>query len=401
MPGKTVAYILAGGHVGKYGVLTMNRAKAALPFAGMFRIIDFAISNLRNSGVEQIGIIIQYLPKSLIEHVEVGLSWDLYGHGRILKIMPPFVGVGKTEWYKGTGDAIYQNLDFVRNWEAENVLIVSGEHIYNVDFQDVVRFHRENDADLTLVSQNLPEEKISPRFGRVVCDAENLHVKEFVEKPPSHPSHQISIGMSLFKTDVLLDLLQKMVDSNLGHNLSADVIARAPEKYRVFNYDFKGYWNYLETVEDYYEANMSFLNEENPLDTSDWEILTNPEDRDVGYRTPSHFGRNAYVERSLISPGCHIYGHVSNTVLSPGVVVEEGASVKDSILFHDCRIGKDVQLQSVVSDKDAVYADGSHVGQMGAGSDGDGDKKKKLNLTLIGKGAAIDTRKKQPTVSRS
>ena len=389
MPENCAAFVLAGGHVGGYGVLSKSRAKAALPFAGMYRVVDFAISTLRNAHVEKIGIIIQYLPKSLIEHVGVGFSWDLFGHGRMMRIMPPFVGIGKTDWYKGTGDAIYRNLDFARRWAPDNIIICSGDHIHNFDFADLVRFHRENDADLTVVSKNMKPEEISPRFGRVVCDEKGFVVREFIEKPPEHSCTSISINIYVFKTNVLFELLGNMIQNSLGFNLARHVIAVAPERYRVLNYSFDGYWNYLGNVNAYYDANMSLLDPDSLVDLASWEIATNMEDRGQGYRPPAMLGDRASVIDSLISVGCRIDGKVSRSVLSPGVVVEEGAVVENSIIMHDCHIGKNANLQFVISDKDAVFEENTQIGRQLGLRNHNGDYAV-VNPTLVGKGIRID-----------
>ncbi|MFC1601163.1 glucose-1-phosphate adenylyltransferase family protein [Candidatus Sumerlaeota bacterium] len=395
MPERAVAFVLAGGHVGGYGTLSMNRAKAAMPFAGVYRIIDFAISSLRNAHVEKIGIVIQYLPKSLIEHVGVGHSWDLFGHGRMMRIMPPFVGIGKTDWYRGTGDAIYRNLDFVRRWQPDAVIICSGDHVSHIDYADIVRFHREHDADITAVSKTLPAEQISPRFGRLVCEPDGLVVREFVEKPAEHSSNRISIGVFVFKTKVLRQLLENMQASK-GHNLARHVVAPAPQSYRVLNYESPGYWNYLEDVVAYYQANMALLGPSPAIDLPGWEIVTNPEDRDQGYLPPIFMGKDSHVSDSLISAGCRLDGRVVRSVLSPGVIVEQGAIVEDSILMHDCRVGPNCHLQYIVSDKDALFEPNCHIGrQLGAqppngapavGAPAVG------RPTLIGKGVRIDAK---------
>jgi glucose-1-phosphate adenylyltransferase len=221
---NTVALVLAGGRIGQYGVLTQNRAKGALTFAGHFRVIDFALSCLRRAQIEQIGIIIQYLPSSLIEHVGVGIPWDLNGYGRSLKIMPPFVGVEKTEWYKGTADALYQNLNFLDDSNPEDVIVMSGEHVVDVDFQDALHAHHDQKADVTFIVKEMPADRCSSRFGYVTTDDAD-RIERFVEKPATIPSQLVSTGIYIFKAAVLRKLLQQQAGGP-DQNLAKDILEK-------------------------------------------------------------------------------------------------------------------------------------------------------------------------------
>ncbi|MGI8908069.1 MAG: glucose-1-phosphate adenylyltransferase family protein [Candidatus Sumerlaeaceae bacterium] len=386
---NVIALVLAGGRMGEYGVLTHNRAKGALTFAGSYRIIDFALSNLVNAGIEQIGIIIQYLPASLIEHVGVGQPWDLHGYGRALKIMPPFVGVEKTAWYKGTADALYQNLNFVRDVKPSHVVVLSGEHVYHLDYKAVLRAHCERNADVTMVTRELPKEKLSRRFGYVVSD-ENGRISEFYEKPASPPSNVVSAGIFVFRTEVLLAELEanaRMPD----HNLAKDVLQRRAGELECFEYRTHDYWEYLENVTDYYEAQFRLMAEGSHELLRRWNVLTNLEFRGVGFAPAASFGSDAHVFNVLAGANCHIEGTVSDSILSPGVRVGRGAVVRKSILFHDCHIGEGATLDGVVSDRDVIFEAGCKIGTRPSR---DGDTVTDLStgtpvLTLIGKAVQI------------
>jgi len=385
----TVAYVLAGGNVEGYGVLFHNRTKAALPFAGHYRIIDFALSNLSNSNITAVGILTQYLPASLIEHVAGGDAWDLHGYDRMVKIMPPFVGIGQTTWFQGTSDAVYRNLNLVYDLDPEDVIILSGEHIYQMDYNRALAFHREHDADLTIVALRMPREKLTLRYGYLKKDKDN-RVTLFKEKPKDYLSDLVSIGIYIFKKDVLIKNLKERGETGSTQNLVFDVIEPMAAGPGVFAYEFDGYWDYLANVNHYYETSLGLLEKDPAVKPGPWEIVTNLEDRALGYRPPLYIGPSAETEQCLISPGCRIEGTVRNSVLSPGVEVQEGALVEDSILMHDCLIRKGAHIRGVVSDKNVLFGEDCTVG---------GKVKKEVrnpelpdvpsDLTIVGKGAII------------
>jgi len=380
---RAVALVLAGGRIHGYGVLTLNRAKAALPFAGFYRIVDFALSSLSRSGVRRVGLICQYLPASLIEHVGNGEAWGLNGFGHEVRLMPPFVGVGKIEWFRGTADAIYQNMNFIYDWNPSYVIICSAEHVYSLDFAEVIRFHEAADADLTIIEKQLPPDRLSQRFGYVVCN-EDSRVVQFIEKPQEPPSDRVSIGIYVFNKDVLVRQLDRLTHGEKCFNLSRDIIPSMLENHRVVSYPFGGYWNYLETIEDYYRANMTLLDDSPEIDLAGWDVLTNLNDRHLARRPSPYLGPEAEVRDSLISPGCHIEGTVANSVLSPGVLVERGAVVRDSILMHDARVEREARLDQVICDKDVVFERGTVIGSPKTAPPTHG-----LQLTLIGKGYVV------------
>jgi len=384
-----MALVLAGGRMGDYGVLTQNRAKGALTFAGTYRIIDFALSSVVNSGIEQIGLIIQYLPASLIEHAGVGKPWDLDGFGRTLKIMPPFVGVERTIWYKGTADALYQNLNFVRDAKPEHIVVLSGEHVYNLDYQAVLQSHKARGADVTMVTYEIPREKRSRRFGYVLSD-ETGRVTEYFEKPANPPGNVISAGIFVFRTEVLVAELE--TNSRMGdHNLAKDILQRRVADLNCYDYRMHGMWEYLENVTDYYELQMRMLQENQFEQLRKWNVLTNLEFRGVGFAPAASMGPEAQVSNTLAGAACRIEGTVVNSILSPGVRVGRGAIVRDSILFHNCHIGDGAHIEGVVADRDVIFEAGCKIGTRPSRKGDttvDSESDTPL-LTLVGKAAQI------------
>lgn len=374
---NVIALVLAGGRTGQYGVLAQNRAKGALTFAGNYRIIDFALSNLRRARIEQIGIIMQYLPASLIEHVGVGHPWDLNGYGRCLKIMPPFVGVERTEWYKGTADALYQNLNFVEDLAPEHIVVTSGEHVCHLDFAALLDAHRDQRADITFVTKEMPATRCTQRFGYVVAD-ESGRVSSFVEKPETPPSRLASIGTYVFRAPVLRDLLGSNRDPE-KQNLSKHILENQASRLRCYAFPMDGEWEYMDGVGDYYRVQMELLQAGGLDRLRRWNLLTNLEFRGVGFAPASHFGPEARVEESLIGANCRVDGTVMRSILSPGTVVARGATVRDSVLMHDCTVDAGAVVESVIADRDAAFGEHSHTGAPGPGA----------ALTLVGKAARI------------
>lgn len=385
------ALVLAGGKMGDYGVLTQNRAKAALPFAGTYRIIDFGLSSLRHSGVEQVGIIIQYLPSSLIEHVGIGQSWDLHGYGRTLKIMPPFVGIERIAWYEGTSDALFQNLNFILDLRPQIVIVLSGEHVYQLDFRDIVEEHRRRGAELTVVTKEMPAERRTSRFGYVQTD-DDSRVRAYVEKPEVVPPElPASTGIYVFNADVFIELLQQ-ANLQQGTNLAKDVISRFAPSLRAYATPMGGFWEYLENVNEYFDVQRDMMRDGEFELLRQWHVMTNLEYRGVGFSPPSLFGRESYVADSFVCAKCRIDGRVERSILSAGVRVEAGAEVEDCILMHDCVVGAGAKLRGVISDKDACFGAGACVGidkVTGSSSKATHVSRDAGPLTLIGKQACI------------
>jgi len=397
---KAVAMILAGGHVDSFGILTRYRPKAALPFAGFYRLIDFALSNLSHSQITHAGLIIQYQPASLIEHVGVGEYWDLHGVGRLLKILPPYVGPRSTEWFTGTADALYQNLNFIEDMNAEDVLILSGEHIYNMDYRPLIEFHRESGADVTLVAKDMPPDQCSRRFGYIRL-GEKREIVEYYEKPDTPPTQTVSMGVYVFRRQALIEWLEHNASYGRGRNLAIDVIPFMVGSSRVMAYPFDGDWEYLGDTEAYFRAHQRLLDTSKPVCLVEWEVMTNMKDRGLSSRVSARVGAAAEVERSMLSPGVRIEGTVRGSVLSPGVVVERGAVVEDCILMHDILVRQGARLRGVVADKDVVFGENSRVGAVAAGG---ASRRRPSNgragalaagvlpgpLTVLGKGAQVE-----------
>lgn len=347
-----LAMILAGGRVDELSVLTLNRPKSTVPFGGVYRIIDFALSNLMHSGIDLVGILSQYRSSSLIHHVGTGASWDFIGRKRGAFILPPSKGTISSDWYRGTADAIYQNLDFIDSYNPDRVLILSGDHIYKMDYGDLIRFHQANDADLTIAFVQRPEAEAS-RFGLARFDAsaddQGGPLVAYDEKPEKPASNWASMTIYLFKTAVLRAVLNLCTDKNMAH-FGRDLIPRLIGSYRVFGYKFYGVWGYTQTIDEYWLANMSLLKSEPEINLKKWEVRTNLANGNISDRTPSHFSSQAKIENSLIYNGCMVSGQVINSVIFPGVVIDADVLVKDSIVFYDTVIEKGASLDKVITD---------------------------------------------------
>jgi glucose-1-phosphate adenylyltransferase len=377
-----IALVLAGGRMGQYGVLTQNRAKGALTFGGTYRIVDFALSSLRRSRIEKIGLIIQYLPSSLIEHVGVGQPWDLNGYGRALKIMPPFVGMDRTDWYKGTADALRQNWNFVEDMAPEHVVVLSGEHVFSMNFAELLDSHRDHRADLTMVVKEMPPERCTRRFGYVET-GEGGRVEAFVEKPDKPPSNLASTGTYVFRREVLEDLLRSSADSP-NQNLAKDLLSGSVAGMKAYAHPMADSWEYLENVDEYYWVQMRMLLEDNFEKLRHWGVLTNQDFRGAGFAPAAYFGVSAEVTETLAGPGCRIDGRVERSILSPGVTVEKGAVVRDSILMHDCAVRAGATVENTISDRDAEFCSGCHLGIADGAEDAPS-----AQLVLVGKGARL------------
>ena len=358
-----VAFIMAGGVGSRLLVLTRKRAKPAVPFGGKYRIIDFTLSNITNSGISIVGILTQYRPYSLQEHIGVGEPWDLDRRRATLMILPPYQGSRFSDWYRGTADSIYQNLDFVDRFSTKGVLILSGDHIYKMDYRRVIEFHDEMDADLTIVATTVPWEN-AHRFGTLIVDGNRA--VEFEEKPEHPKSNLVNMGIYLFKPEVLKKVLRedaRRKDST--HDFGKDIIPKMiAENYRVMVYQFAGYWRDVGTIYSYWEANMELVQPLPPLNLydPDWPIYTKQEEF-----PPAKFTKNAHSEWSLVSEGCIVSGTIRNSVLSPGVLIEEDAVVENSIIMNNTKIGKGAIIKNAIIDKyvrigkEAVIGEGDNV----------------------------------------
>ena len=351
---EMIAMLLAGGQGSRLGVLTAKVAKPAVSFGGKYRIIDFPLSNCINSGVDTVGVLTQYQPLRLNTHIGIGMPWDLDRNIGGVTVLPPYEKSTNSEWYTGTANAIYQNLDYIDTYNPEYVLILSGDHIYKMDYEVMLDFHKENNADVTIAVMPVPMEEAS-RFGIMNTDEEG-HILEFEEKPEHPKSNLASMGIYIFTWKPLRKLLvadMKNPDSN--HDFGKDIIPQLLADHKtLYAYKFKGYWKDVGTIDSLWEANMDLLDTNNELDLNDptWKIYT----EDVT-TLPHYVGPEASIKRAFITQGCIIEGEVKNSVLFTGVEVGEGARVIDSVLMP----GAQVEAGAVV--QRALVADGVKIGR--------------------------------------
>ncbi len=340
---EMIAMLLAGGQGSRLGVLTSKVAKPAVAFGGKYRIIDFPLSNCINSGVDTVGVLTQYQPLRLNAHIGIGIPWDLDRNVGGVTVLPPYEKSGNSEWYTGTANAIYQNLDYIDSYNPDYVLILSGDHIYKMDYEVLLDYHKANDADVTIATMPVPYEEAS-RFGIAITD-DNNRIVDFEEKP-EHPSGNLaSMGIYIFSWPILREALIKLQDQSncdFGKHIIPYVHSK---KLRLFAYEFNGYWKDVGTLSSYWEANMELINIIPVFNLYEefWRIYTNSDTL-----PPQYISQNAKVERSIISEGAEIYGEVINSVIGARVTIKEGAVVRDSIIMKDTVIGKDTKVDKCI-----------------------------------------------------
>jgi len=381
------ALILAGGESARLSILAEERAKPAVLFCGKYRIIDFTLSNCVNSGISRVGVLTQYNPRSLMEHIGLGLPWGLDRKPRGLALLQAHRGRGGlVGWYQGTADAVFQNLDFLKERPVAEALILAGDHVYKMRYNEMVAFHRAMGADVTIGVVEVPWEE-APRFGTVVLN-EDSRVMGFQEKAPHPVSRLASMGIYVFSSLVLNEVLEEDARTEAStHDFGRDILPAMMGRYAVYGYHFHGYWRDVGTIESYWKANMEFLQGVPPFDLNGGEesIRTRHQDR-----PPAIIGPEAAVRLSLLSSGCRILGTVRRSVLSPGVVVEEEAVVEDSIVFDDAVIKQGAVIHYSVVDKEVVVGEGARVGY-GDDYSPNGDEPEHLScgITLVGKRAVV------------
>ena len=351
---EMIAMLLAGGQGSRLGVLTAKVAKPAVAFGGKYRIIDFPLSNCINSGVDTVGVLTQYQPLRLNTHIGIGIPWDLDRNIGGVTVLPPYEKSSNSEWYTGTANAIYQNLEYMESYNPEYVLILSGDHIYKMDYEVMLDFHKANNAEVTIAVMPVPIEEAS-RFGIMIAD-ENHRITEFEEKPEHPRSNLASMGIYIFNWKLLRKmLLADMKNQDSNHDFGKDIIpTMLNDGRKLYAYKFKGYWKDVGTIDSLWEANMDLINSKNELDLNDdsWKIYT--EDTTV---LPQYVGPTAEIERAFINQGCVINGKVKNSVLFTGARVGEGAQIIDSVLMP----GVEVEEGAVVTR--ALVADGVKIGK--------------------------------------
>jgi glucose-1-phosphate adenylyltransferase len=381
---EMIAMLLAGGQGSRLGVLTSDMAKPAVAFGGKYRIIDFPLSNCINSGIDTVGVLTQYQPLALNSHIGIGIPWDLDRNNGGVTVLPPYERSDDANWYSGTANAIYQNIKYMENYDPDYVLILSGDHIYKMDYEAMLDFHKQNKADVTIAAIPVPIEEAS-RFGVVITD-DQKQITDFEEKPEHPRSNLASMGIYIFSWPVLKEALIKLKDQS-NCDFGKHIISYCHEEgRRIFAYEFNGYWKDVGTLGSYWQANMELVDliPEFNLYEEFWKIYTKQD-----LIEPHYIADSAHIEKAIIGAGDQIYGTVQNSVLGAGVVVEPGAVVKDSILMKNVHIGKNCYIEK------SILADGSSVGdntRIGVGEEAESKLNPKVyafGLATIGSNTLI------------
>lgn len=356
---ETLAMILAGGQGSRLGVLTDKVAKPAVLFGGKYRIIDFALTNCTHSGVSTVGVLTQYQPLDLNTYIGNGGPWDLDRNNGGVYVLPPYVSMQENKWYKGTANAIYHNISFIEKFNPKYVLILSGDHIYKMDYKKMIKSHKETKAAATIAVMPVPWEETS-RFGIMNTDDDG-RITEFQEKPTNPVSNQASMGIYIFDWKVLreylnLDEKNKGSSNDFGKNIIPNMLENDEE---IYAYRFQGYWKDVGTIHSLWEANMDII--ASPpifnLQDKDWKIYSkNP------IQPPHYVSNDATITNSCVTEGCYIYGDVDHSVISDGVVVEKGARIKDSVIFPNAHICEDAVLEKTIVGEGTVIGKGVQIG---------------------------------------
>ena len=354
---EMIAMLLAGGQGSRLGVLTAKVAKPAVAFGGKYRIIDFPLSNCINSGIDTVGVLTQYQPLRLNTHIGIGIPWDLDRNVGGVTVLPPYEKSTSSEWYTGTANAIYQNLDYMETYNPDYVLILSGDHIYKMDYEVMLDFHKENHADVTIAAMPVPIEEAS-RFGIVITDNDRK-IEEFEEKPKKPRSNLASMGIYIFSWPVLRDAL-KDLSSQPNCDFGKHIIPYCHSKNkRLFAYEYNGYWKDVGTLSSYWEANMELIDiiPEFNLYEEFWKIYTNS-----GSLPPQYVSAQSVVEKSIICNGADIYGEVYNSIIGSGVTVGKGTVIRNSIVMSDTKFGENCVIEKAIIAEDVVIGDRVTIG---------------------------------------
>lgn len=386
---EVVAMLLAGGQGSRLGVLTKSIAKPAVPYGGNYRIIDFPLSNCVNSGIYTVGVLTQYQPLVLNDYLGNGHPWDLDRLNGGVHVLSPYEAIGGAEWYKGTANAIYQNIAFIEKYDPKYVVVLSGDHIYKMNYANMIDFHKKNNADCTIAVLEVPWEEAS-RFGILATD-ENEQIYEFAEKPKEPKSNKASMGVYVFSWDKLKKyLIEDEADPNSANDFGKNIIPNMlNDGQRMFAYPFKGYWKDVGTIDSLWEANLDIINPNVDLDLSDksWRIYSRTPDA-----PPHYIGENATVENSSISEGCDIDGLVDYSVVSSDVTVEEGAEVRFSVIMPGAVIKKGAKVYYSIIAENAIIEEDAQVGEIPENMENSAD----WGVAVVGSGATITKNKKIP-----
>ena len=376
--------LLAGGQGSRLYALTQKTAKPAVSFGGKYRIIDFPLSNCINSGIDTVGVLTQYQPLRLNEYIGNGLPWDLDRTFGGVKILPPYQGQGGADWYRGTANAIWQNMEFINRYDPEYVIILSGDHIYKMDYAKMLAFHKQKGADCTIAVFEVPLEEAS-RFG-IMSAHEDGTIYKFSEKPKNPDSTKASMGIYIFNRDKLQRYLEEdskdaASSNDFGKNIIPTMLQNGE---KMVAYPFKGYWKDVGTISSLWEANMDLLGERPALSLIDegWRIFSRHE-----AEGPQYVGEAAEVVNSSVTAGCEVLGTVTGSVLGPGVIVEEGAVVEDSVIMAHVRIGKGARVTYSIIDENVVIEENATVGE--ARKDG-------VEIAVIGADVTVKAGEKIP-----
>ncbi len=375
---ECVAMLLAGGQGSRLYALTKSTAKPAVTFGGKYRIIDFPLSNCINSGIDTVGVLTQYQPLVLNDYVGNGLPWDLDRTYGGVKILPPYQRQKKADWYKGTANAIYQNLTFIDQYDPEYVLILSGDHIYRMDYSEMLRYHKKKDADCTIAVLDVPLAEAS-RFGILTTKLDG-QIFKFTEKPKEPDSTKASMGIYIFNKKKLFEyLIADEADPSSSNDFGKNIIpAMLRNSERMFAYPFDGYWKDVGTIRSLWDANMDLLGEQPAFSLNEeggGRIYSRS-----SVSPPQYVGADAVISNSIVTEGCKIYGTVQNSVLSHGVIVEEGAVVRDSVIMADTHIGKNARVEYSILDENITVGEGAVIGA---------EKETTAELAVLGNGCSV------------
>ncbi len=359
---ECIAMILAGGQGSRLGSLTKKIAKPAVPFGAKYRIIDFTLSNCSHSGITTVGVLTQYQPLELNTYIGNGRPWDLDVSNGGVFVLPPYMGAEKGEWYKGTANAIYQNMDFISGFDPQYVLILSGDHIYKMDYSKMLRYHIEKNADVTISTITVPMQEAS-RFGILTYD-ETGKVLQFDEKPANPKSNQASMGIYIFNWNVLKEeLILDENNLNSSHDFGKDIIPNILKKKKhLYGYPFKGYWKDVGTIASLWEANMDLIEKGTDfnLDDPNWPIMARS-----SALPPHYIGKNGSINQSLVTEGCEIEGTVEHSILFSGVKVGKGSKVIDSIIMNNTVIKDNVYINKAIIGNDCLIEKNVSINQKG------------------------------------
>ncbi len=379
---EMVAMLLAGGQGNRLYVLTNQRAKPAVPFGGKYRIIDFTLSNCANSGIDTVGVLTQYRPLELNSYIGNGQPWDLDRMNGGVYILPPYTG-SSASWYKGTANAIYQNMNFIEQYDPEYVLVLSGDHVYKMDYSKMLDFHKNKDADATIAVMDVPIDEASS-YG-IMNTNDDMSIREFEEKPKEPKSTKASMGVYIFKWDKLRKYL--IEDEKKGENSSNDfgkniIPAMLDDNQKMFAYPFDGYWKDVGTIDNLWEANMDLLNPSIALNMWDplWRIYSRH-----NVTTPHYIGKDAVMENSMITEGCYVNGKLNYSILFSDVEVDDGADLEYAVVMRNTKIGKGAKVHYAIVADDAVIEDGAVVGAAPEVYANQG----KWGIAVVGQGAVV------------